>query len=485
MMVTLLSIGLLVHACFFMQITAENNWKFSLGRGFYLPEEVIDVYKDNGKSIFETLKDTCYQYKSDSTTVDKRSTFTNTRSFYKAIAVDTQLSFSYVGKFTLGATLRAKVEDASFFEEEITGTSIIIYNQVSTALLDKDCRSGSKTKLSEELIKDLRNLPTVVEDSEERSSWEGYRNFLRKYGSHVVTHTYLGTSIKHWTFAKKNKQYTSKQINVKSCAKFGLRWLSGVKACAGVTEDHIEQVKDVEVQSEIKLQGGSESTRNLLLSNRSDAVIKQFLNEAQEYRKPIRQKYTAIWEIIKDKFFSSDRKLYAIGLNLEQYYLGFLQFGCSVIPGKNDMLLRRFQLSPKSKEESIKNDTHYRPHYWCVLEKEGCHSDADCHRYGGFQSNCDGRTCVEHLPASFGSTAKKAQYLTEKKGDSYRAISQSFDYNITSKDGICNYDYFEDDTIWELGMETSTDRPDPTSSGNGTFKLNLYCLFVIYLTIFF
>ena len=287
-----------------------------------------------------------------------------------------------------------------------------------------------------------------------------------------MTQTYCGASIKQWTFAKKSKQYTQHQLKIKSCLEFGA-WLVNVKACAGVTKDQINQIQDLEMRSKLELRGGSDQTRNQLLNNRTNELITKFLIEGRKFETLIKDKYTAIWDIIKEKY-PSNSKFYVIALNMEQYYMGFLDFGCDFISDGN-IMLRRFQLSPYSSKET--------PHYQCVLEREGCHDDTDCS--DTTKSNCDGETCVEHLPASFGYKAASARFLTEKSGSSYEKISESCNYDFNLTTGVCNTGYFKDRVIWEHGrhfVQPDEKQSSTATSGTseiGNVNIDNLCLLVI------
>ena len=468
----MLSFGLLAS---FMLTALAGEWT-DVGNGFYLPTEEIGVVSTGGKSIFSSLPDSCIYEEEDNSIVKEQTTFDNSESFYRNVAAEAGLSVKLTGKYTMGATLRAKMTDASIAEEEVSGASINIYNYVSTAILDKGCISGPSTSLSEDLVTDFKSLSTEVDNPHKQESWTKYHDFLKTYGTHVVTHTYFGASLQVWTFANKTEQYTQEQINNRSCVDFAgdIAYVGDeIKACVGITEDQVEQVKNLNMQFKLEVHGGSDETQKQLENNRSAEMIRHFLNEGRELKKQIKNLYTPIWDIIRWKVIS-DPGLTAAALNLQQYYIGYLDFGCELIETP-ELELRRFEKSPYDSKDV--------PNYQCVLEKEGCHEDSDCKSTGGFESNCDGPTCVEHLPALFGFKAERAGILTERNGTSYEEISQSCDYNVTSKDGKCNYDYFQNIIIWEHARIQP-----PTLSGTpeiGSSKTNkLLCLLGIFLYLF-
>ena len=429
------------------RIKAQSEWKSPLGKGFFLPKEEIGAPRLGGRSIFKQLSDSCFHKTDASSTRNDRTLFQDTQTFYRSLATDSSLSVQLEGKYTMGVTLNAKTKSMSRGEVDVTGTSIDIWNHVSTAIIEKDCMAGSKSQLSDDLMRSLNALPDITKP-EVANSWVMYHDFLTDYGSHVVTHTYYGSSLKHWTFSRKDKEYTQEQINVKSCVDFEGPTNVGelnVSACVGITYEQVKEVMNLEMSSNLELHGGSDETRNQLQQKGpSTELITKFLNEGRELESPVKYIYTPIWDILRWKYSSdpSDRR-YAIALNLEQYYMGFLDFGCSLIPpGGEGLLLRSFKFSPFS--------TKQIPSYICELEKEGCHSDDDCHPGWFFHSFCSGPTCVEHVPPSPGTKAESAKIRTESKGYSDEGINQSCYYQPVPIDGKCFEDSskFKNKIIW-------------------------------------
>ena len=407
-MVDILSLALL--CCFTMLTAADEDWKKGLGQVVYLNKQknIGDPNPDASlKSIFKSLPDSCFSKKRVDTTEYSRSNFNSTSSFYQDLASEIGLSASFYGTFTLGGTLETKTGKKFGGTDEVAGTSVNIISVASAASIEKDCTSGRAISLSNELSDDLRNLPEVSEPELQRS-WNLYRTFLRKYGSHVVTRRNYGASIKQFTFSKKELQYHEKQLNVKSCVDFGLG--NGIPftlgVCSETTQEDINSVSGLTVTAYTEIRGGTNLTRGELETNRSDALINKLMKEGREHETPLNCKYTPIWEILQARFIN-DPKLHAYALNLEQYYMGYLEFDCSLLEptdmprrrrrSVDNLQLRRFQLSPYSTKEN--------PEYWCVLEREGCHRDEDCKSEtsnGVVKTYCYGKTsgCVEYISLS-------------------------------------------------------------------------------------
>ena len=192
-MASLFFFGLLAHL--YLQIVVGTHWAEPLGKGFYLPREEIGMPHLAGRSIFNPLPNGCFHKTTDRSTTNHRSIFENTRSFYSGVSTDAGLGVTLMGMFTMGFTLARKTGDLSRGRTQIAGTSIDIWNHVSTAIIDKDCMAGSSTPLSNDLINSLNALQNVKQP-EVATSWTKYQDFLQAYGSHVVIHTFYGASIK-------------------------------------------------------------------------------------------------------------------------------------------------------------------------------------------------------------------------------------------------------------------------------------------------
>ena len=184
-----------------------------------------------------------------------------------------------------------------------------------------------KYSLSDDLVTAFKNLPNISRP-ELLSSWNKYHDFLKTYGSHVVTLKNYGASLKHWTFSKKEHQYSEEQLNIRSCLDFGIStFVLGV--CGGISEANKKSVTNLFMSSKTEIRGGRHETGTKLRQNRSNDLINQLLNEGRQNETPLNYQYTPIWEILRSRF-SRDSNSYPAALNLEQYYLGYLDFGCSL-----------------------------------------------------------------------------------------------------------------------------------------------------------
>ena len=156
-------------------------------------------------------------------------------------------------------------------------------------------------------------------------------------------------------------------------------------ACAGVTRRDVEAVLKLPIFSQLVLRGGAPHTRSDLYADPSNQLIQKFLQEANSTHSPVQYKYTPIWELLKRKYYGTEHFVKAI--NLEAYYLGFMNFGCDYIQTKNNVELQKFVLSNLS--------TPQYPIYQCTIVPAACQTFDDCHYYA-FGCNCFGNSAIGH-----------------------------------------------------------------------------------------
>ena len=127
----------------------------------------------------------------------------------------------------------------------------------------------------------------------------------------------------------------------------------------------------------LDLKGGTTETRVKLRNERTAKLIEKFMNEAETNPGNVLYKWTAIWDVLKERYLkSSDKDMLARCLNMEQYYKGVLDFECTE-RSENGVILRWME----------QTGTSILPNFVCKLAALGCRSDDDCH-IGGAGSVC-------------------------------------------------------------------------------------------------
>ena len=413
---------------------------YPLGRSLFLPDQDILNPNFGGKEIFKKFTPDCYIIRPEHRrTEETRSRFENTEAFYKRLATDSGISVGLQGPYTMGATLNSKSRSLSSGRVDVIGTSIIISTHVSSTQLHAKCYKRPDSQLSDDLIKLLDHLPSEISQPEYEHSWVDYDNFLKTYGSHFAYKIHYGARITQWTFAKKEYNYDDFHLTVRSCANFaGLSPVGKLKvnACAGVTDKEAEESVRLQMTSYLDILGGTDETRNQLRMERNQKLITKFLNEGREVKTLVKYSYMAIWDVLMQKFSNHPTRR-AIAFNMKQYYEGLGDFGCSLIQadqgdikGKPLCIFRLIKIDPKG-----------IPLCECRLERQGCHTDADCHIGGAGVTYCHGPSCVEYVSPPFGSKAKLVRIRIKKSGSYNKGVNRSCYYVLHGK---CNQTKFSD-----------------------------------------
>ena len=99
---------------------------------------------------------------------------------------------------------------------------------------------------------------------------------------------------------------------------------------------------------------------------------------------------------------------YAKAVNLDQYYNGYLHFGCTKEATENaggkEIVMQKFDLARDSETDS--------PTYECKIYAEGCHHNEDCHYRAAFWCECGGpypkaRSCLRHKTSKLAAGSEK------------------------------------------------------------------------------
>ena len=311
--------------------------------------------------------------------------YSDTASFYSSLTTNTHLSAELRSDFSLSTTLNVQSKEISGSEKTVTGNDLVIIAKSVSFSLDKSCIDPSA--FTDGFIRDLNALPTAVSSPWLSSSWRLYDTFLKKYGSHVMMEITTGSEISQSSYASTSSSYSERDFQVKSCIGLAGPTEVGkmnVSLCANVTNEEINTVSSMKMSTTLNLNGGTTTTRNKLLQERTPELIEQFMNEANETAAPIRYKLISVWDLLKQSFIGVSDD-FIRGLNLEYYYRGFLNYGCQY-ENSGGQDLQKFDFTNTSTKDN--------PDYECTLAPKGCHNDDDCHYHIGVWCACRGPSCV-------------------------------------------------------------------------------------------
>ena len=385
--------------------------KYSIGEAFYLPDSDLLGTFTEGASIFQEIPKECIKYHNQSRTRNDRSFYQNADSFFKSMSVSSSISASLKGPFTMGVTLSSASKSMSSGSVEVTGTSINLHTLKDYYQISKDCLN--KEQFSKEFEEDFESLPTKIEDPSKSSDWGDYDTFLKKYGSHILKAVHRGSRMVQWTFAKKSKHYSEKDLAIASCIKLSKVptkvGLLNVNACGNYSKKDIERVSGMSTSNKLTLLGGTTKTRSELQQTRTPELLAQFMREGETHPSPAIYKFASIWNVLKRRYIGQRHLSLVRALNLQAYYEGMLDFGCSSQKSVSLVLRQFVRTSTKA----------FRPHYECQIPPEGCQSDDDC-SFHLVHCYCHGPTCVGSREVDDSSSKiKKERFIRRSRSGSY------------------------------------------------------------------
>ena len=392
----------------------------------YLPGKDIYSTTMNGMKIFKPFKNNCFITTDLRRSSSKYNDYSNTQAVYHKISSETNVGLAIAGRFTMGATLNAKTESLSAGKKNVMGSSIEIFTHTRSIALDENCYKSS-SELTDDILKDFDDLPENLYKPWLPDSWQIYDRFFKKFGTHLRTEVLMGSSVRQWNFVESSESLTIRALKVKACFNFlGLANLKigvTIRACSDVSDEEYEKYSKIDTSGNLEVRGGTDATRNALdtkykkdgvLDEQINGLIEKLLNEGREKGSPINVKYQSIWDIFLIRF-KSHGKRHKIAMNMKQYYMGYKDFGCTYIK-IGGIAARKFQYG--------QSDSSFE----CVLAREGCHGDGDCHGRSSSSDDkhayCYGNTCLEYTKPPFGSKAMSVSRRYEQKGKHNEGINR-------------------------------------------------------------
>ena len=387
---------------------------------------------------------TCSKDSQDYSSSRSFSFFKDTKSFYSTMTSTAGLDSSLQSDFSLSFTLDSVSKGISSFKRTVTGNSLLIMAAASQTLLIKDCIINP-SYIDENLLTDFAALPEDINSPWQLNSWQLYDAFLKKHGSHVVTAVTYGSSINQLAFADTSDSYSERDFQVKSCLSLAGPTDIGkvnVSMCAGIDQSEITKVSTMTMSDSLVVRGGTQETRNALIKQRTAELIETFMNEANETHAPIHYTFTSIWDILQGIFAGVNQPNFLRAVNLEYYYLGYLNYGCDyqVYGGQE---LQKFDFTPGASPSS--------PEYECTLAPTGCHSD--CH-YKPVWCSCKGPSCVHYKDETLDTGAIKTTAYANTNADLGWHGCDWKPWHAGSK-CICRYESKLRTTVWKRDGKTA------------------------------
>ena len=423
---------------------------------------LLSDFQERERAIFESFPSNCFR-KDTSNLKSSRffEYYESNKAFYSSLGTESGLEVSLQSAFTLGATLKVATKSQSSKTNNVSGMSLNVMAIKEKILVRRGCLGGDESNLKKQFLKKLELLPVKIVNPWQKNSWKQYRNFIKEYGSHVVTSVSRGTSFKQMTFAESSKSYTERDFQVKSCVSFaGPTSVGkvGVQACSNISKSELSRASKMSTSDKVFVLGGDPKTRNKLLheETRTNELIEQLMNEAgDDSASSVQHTFRAIWDILQSRFDAGSPN-HIRAINLENYYLGFLSFDCLFKVGGR-IQIQKFDYSNGS--------TAMSPEFECSLAKEGCHSDDDCHYVIGPWCTCRGESCVRYESVERDTGDSKKTVYAHTSGNWDRKGCELKASTLWTGCTCSNRNRHIREVVWSLPSRDATARSAPS---NGT-----------------
>ncbi|KAL9987581.1 hypothetical protein ACROYT_G001916 [Oculina patagonica] len=258
--------------------------------------------------------------------------YKDTEEFYSTLTTTSGLEGSLKTDFSLGLTLDLASRNVGGTNRTVTGNSLLFVASYRQDMLEKKCLTDDK---------------------------HFDKEFLE-----------MGSIINQMAFAETEDFYTERDFQVKSCISLGVPLDALFGGCSGIDKSEILRVSKMSMRGELVIKGGTTETRNELINkNRTADLIEKFMNEANATNAAIQYSFTSIWDILQSLYVGKNNNNFVRAVNLEFYYLGFLNYGCYYKTGGGQDL-QMFNFTQSSTPTS--------PQYECTLAPDGCHGSSDC-----------------------------------------------------------------------------------------------------------
>jgi hypothetical protein len=229
--------------------------------------------------------------------------------------------------------------------------------------------------LKDDFMKDFRRLPVYVKDAHDDRSWIPFRDFMNKWGSHIVDTAYTGAVYQSWSTAKSSNNYRQGQMEAKACMKAeGLKGRA-LEACNRYSESDREEASRLTTFDTKRVRGGTAETRRQLERDLvTSDLLEKFLREDHVDEQPVRYEYMPVWDFLLERSDrdSDDAKR---ALALQGYYEGWKATGCPLVVTTGQLNNNAQMMVPeytKSKQPTGR--------YLCIRRCQGCHDyNNDCH----------------------------------------------------------------------------------------------------------
>ena len=255
-------------------------------------------------------------------------------------------------------------------------------------------------------------LPMIVRSRvSDPGSWAPYVNFMRTWGSHVMTEQRLGSRYQQWVSSTSSQTDVQRTLQARACAKVEGEnpgtdptgkdkrgW--SIESCTRHDRASRERTRNTQFKEQQVLRGGTRAARNALLTGVTEEKLKNFINSAEDGDEVIRYGFKPVWQLFFDLYQeqcgrdnqpnSGACRNMQRAYNLQAAYEGWIAIGC---PPEQDAR----QIGALYQGMQVADTTAQGLNiYQCWVDKTGCRSHRDCWSgRGEAQCYCYGPSCID------------------------------------------------------------------------------------------
>jgi len=361
-----------------------------LGKGFDLtkvnlsnPSELL-----NGTDLFlkVNFSNNCQKYRPGGKTEKDIITTNSAQELITSIAINNSLTGSIPVQFlSLKPTIVFNTKsDLSKYQN--IKSSHIVYSKESGVISFENNDKCRTLNINPKFMTDFKKLPVEVANYQLSTSWEPFRAFFNRWGTHVMTQITFGSKIDLWNTENKENSESSSQLEAKLCAQLDGPIPDATSPLASVCSKFDRAKREEALKTSTKETniyiGGTEKTRDAFIeSGNTRQNITDFIKSSSESNQAISYGFTPIWEVfqqientgcIETINKGEDKSIHCENLqrclNLEAAY-GFEASLCEKKVTSDGIVYQEF----------IKEDSGALKSYKCFNKKEGCNKNSDCH----------------------------------------------------------------------------------------------------------
>ena len=188
--------------------------------------------------------------------------------------------------------------------------------------------------LNNDFKNDFHKLPVHVKDAHEDRAWQPFREFMHKWGSHIIEEAYTGSVYQSWSTARSSDNYNQQQMEARACVKAEGVKGNALDACKRYNEKDREEAERLNCHDTRTVRGGSAETRRRLERDQATRdLIEKFLKEDDVDEQPAGFHFMPVWEFLiqrSNRDSDDEKRALALQVWLRLHRLHFFMWVHSV-----------------------------------------------------------------------------------------------------------------------------------------------------------